>query len=745
MMWRIVLLFLFWLGPLPGLAQVSTIPVRGGEHDAYTRIVIQIPEDNTWRVTTEGSSATVQFSGPPIIFDLSQTFARIPRSRLRDVAPIDAGLLLTLACLCEVRASEDIPQFLVIDIIGHGADIARAPSTAPRPRARPVSLASDAEAHIEAARSAGREVARVMRSDQPELRATGPLTLAQLFPDTRNDASDRSTAQGNAPFPRAEMVATLAQTLARNVSVGVLEGGQDFRAPETPASGELPNRPFAAALAQIRMTDTPRNADSAADPDRVCPSPELLELPYPGDAGPQADHARLIREVHGEFDRIDPTAVIALARHYLAKGFGAEARMTLVLLDPTSEVSLPLREISFLLDLSRPENPQRLLALTECGMMGAFWAFLAQDEAIRPEQAQLDLVVQAISALPAHLRLHLGPGIIKRLVQHEFLDHARMIRDALDRVTETPTPELALAATQIALSNVPAENPRRIEAGLSPEGSDSTLIFLLEHHLAEAAPIEAEIIALAQSRLPVLRRSDDGRTLAELLIKALARNGAFAEAFALLDDRTKDLEDDRAAQLRTEVLAGLVQAAADAEFVTSVFAQRPWEDMDLPTPTRAALAQRLRGLGFSLQAALLEAAGNAPDGANERQTPPYNPETAWTRTPPGIAAPVELLLNQGNAGFVPEQAQISESDPVIARDRAAVAATRDTAPENGSGVPTAVATLDRPAPIPEQRQIEAPRAPLSTDAPLAQGRALLDETAALRERLSTLLSTTATE
>ena len=751
MWWRALLLLFFLSLPTPqGLfAQVTTIPVRGGEHDAYTRLVIQIPEDNTWRVTSDGSRAQIIVSGPPVIFDLSQTFARIPRTRLRDLQPVEGGLQLSLACVCEIRASEDIPQFLVIDIFGSAGGVGLAPLSTLRPRPRSIAQQPDTALPGTEARRAGRNLARSLRDVPPDPGPGLALTLAQLFPSRLPDMAPPTVQESEnpgGPTPRAAMIEVLTHSLARHVSSGVLESTSAFRGSDEPPDATVPLPGGATAMAHFQMTADRQDTETAQGRDDTCPDPGLIDFIAQHESADAPSMARLLQRLHTEFDIIDPATVVALAQQFLAMGFGAEARMVLSILETPTAASAVLRQISFLLDLSPPEHSDHLAGLATCGKMGVLWAFLAQPEADALTKAGLDLLVQAVGALPAHLRLHLGPVIVKRLVAHRLLDHASMIRDALDRLGQSPTPELTLARTSLDLTTAPADRTAQIEAGLSPENSDATLIFLMERRLTEDEPVEAKLITLAQTRLPALRHSPEGQEVARLLTLAEARNGNFATAFDLLTGREAGFDPPLRAALRTAVLSSLAKDAEDADFVTFVFAQTPWDDQSLPQTTRQALAERLRGLGFEQQAALLEAIdADSLTDADPAQRLDASPDldldsNSVLKPDPGTRMADRDDVLQRIFRDSPED------DASVTRARAAVESLsreddiqpRDApAGSGGSQAETVLSDLeDRPSmgqPEPETRL--SPGA-----APLAQGRAALDESAALRARLEAMLS-----
>ena len=569
------------------LAAQTTLPVRGGEHADFTRLVIQMPEENYWQLRQDGRRATLTVTGPPLQFDLRQTFARIPRTRLRAATSQGDALVLDLACDCTVRAAEDIPEFLVIDILGESATTVQT-----RPTARPPGLRADTAQ--ETARRAGQRLAQALRGrDLPPQQAS--LTLTPF--DALQHDPPASAEDGSESISRTALTSEIGQALAASISTRVLRATEPpAPLPESTDAGPDPAPEDARAHIGIG-SDALSLADRVTGAER-CALADALALPDDVTAP-----TVLPAELYGELDRPDHQAMLDHARHLIYLGFGAEARMVARLVAPPSAEAELLAQIGYLADLVPATDPAPVLALQGCTPMATLWAQLADaSETISSADAQA--LAEAVEALPPHLRIHLGAELVTRLRQHGARDVAQRVRAAMDRVAEHATPELELARAALDLDGA-GDDTAQIEAGLDPAASDATLLFLLERHDRQDRPLGPDLLALAQDRLPVLRGSEQGQVLTGLTLRALLRDGSFAQAREMLAREAPRLEDRQRTEARSDLLKGLALDAPDTEFVTLIFEKSPWDDRPQDASLRDMLADRLGRLGFADHATLM--------------------------------------------------------------------------------------------------------------------------------------------
>jgi len=99
----------------PTWAVAEPIPVRSGEHAAFSRIVTPI-SGTGWSVTQSGRQVTLSFDGFAKGFDLSTIFDLIPRDRIASATATLSELELNLSCDCAVSAVTERGLYVVIDV-----------------------------------------------------------------------------------------------------------------------------------------------------------------------------------------------------------------------------------------------------------------------------------------------------------------------------------------------------------------------------------------------------------------------------------------------------------------------------------------------------------------------------------------------------------------------------------------------------------------------------------------------------
>ena len=746
---------LFSLVASHALAQTTTVPVRSGEHADFTRLVIQIPEENSWRVSTSAMQARLLIEGPPLRFDISQSFARIPRTRLRSLDASENLLDLQLACACEIRAYEDIPQFLVIDILGASQPENRAMPETTRPPPRPAHLLRDPATGTPVSRRAGILLAQDKRALPAD--RSGPVSLT-LLGVLGGDHADRLPAQeagqpaSDMPTP-ATVTAELGQIIARTVAQGVLlPADQDTgtRNPGSDAAGQDRVLPLSDLDAHLSLPGIAGASDRTAAGGMTDPfCLKLAQLTrtdlYSDPAIPA--HPQTVSALYNELDMLDRAATIALAFDYISLGFGAEARLVASLLGPDDPLSAPIRAVAEIVD-DDDAAPAAIAGLGDCGPAGSIWAFLGAPAAAAADETRFESVFQGFDSLPRPLRLHLGPRLVHKFLAAGMTSEAHRVRAATERVSDVKGKEMQLANVALALAEAPPpEQVRRLEASLSPEISDDMLRFLLDRREAEHAPVEPDLVALAENRLIALRGTPQGQQLAELTIRAMARNGDFHAAFALAGSDITSLSAQARDKLRDDLLEMLSDQATDADFVILVFEERPWDQSALSLARAQQLAERLTSLGFDEQAALLQHHSGQRSGSEAAEQGPGTEAASGTENSPDFATarstaedPERTALPTGSAD-APQRPAGPVADPAAESD-GALAQQSDTATGNDA---TAVPPrTDAPAPAqtdPAAVQDDRAGQPEVTPTPgvLDQSRALLSESSDFRSRLQMLL------
>ncbi len=656
----VCLITLLCLAAIPASAQ-RTISVRAGEHADFTRLVLALPDNAAWQLDRGGRRPTLQLDDDTgVEFDLSRTFARIPRTRLQAVRPRGAGLELQLGCACPLRVREDLPGQLVIDIREP------APAAVParlRPPARPPELTG-----APVAARAGRTLAAALQGatppqpNQPSLAqqvAPAPKT-AQIPPDSRPSAA--------APADAGAVTDQAGVALAGAVAAGLLQAEAAFTAPSA-------TRPTVSADAarHLEATDAlaaargPTGADPSTAPPQSCTEAAQAAL---GDWQPDTRHGALGAAVAALGEQPDgpaPATIRALAQRYLELGFGAEARLVLAMLPSDNPGRAALLALTWLVDGMAPRDAQALHRHAGCSAADGLYAFLA-----RPDMAPADpdAIVAALASLPPRLRARLGPTAVTALIAHDDAEAAARAQAALARADPSPDPGAErVARAQLGRAQADLQDIARMGQALSADTPDTELLFLLDHHADTDAQVPPRLVPLAENRLYAHRRTETGRQFARALARLHTQRGDWAEAFGTIHSPDSALDPATRTALRAQALDRLTGEAADSVFVTTVFAQAPWATAGLPRTTRTRIAARLRALGFARQAKLLDGA----DTARVAATPePREPRPAPSPPdPPETAAPApDALLAQGRAAL-DAAGQLRTELQALLEDRAA--------------------------------------------------------------------------
>ncbi|MDD7970751.1 hypothetical protein [Roseinatronobacter alkalisoli] len=619
------------------VAQVTTIPVRAGEHAAFTRLVIQMPDENDWRLTQQGRKADLTISGPALAFDLSQTFARIPRTRLATLTQTDAGLELTLACDCRLHAAEDLPRNLVIDIARVNIPITRAtvdtrrpPTRAPHPQP---ALPHPAEGGGSYALAAGQSLASMLAGRAQPLPQGPSLLLRQVLgahTPVMEPAQD-DTVSDKPEFAMPGMTRELGRVLSEATGQGLLTP-----APYSPPAGisraHSPDAPVPSgttaqdlrAAGQFSVTDSVSAARGAIarrlqdDLFASCPPSDLIDPAAWADPATTALVPHIPGLLFTEIDSLDAEITRNLVKHHLYLGFGAEARVILSLLHPLRQEDRILEILGHLVDLA-PLPPDLLPTYLEnCDGMAPLWQALAILPDDLPENFAFPALVQAIQGLPPHLRLHLGPHLVRHLVVQGHVSHAHAIRDSLDRVAEGQSDPLRIAQAALDLPRVSVQVAERLEHDLLSDPSVESLTLLLTRQQDMNLPLSDDLVDEARAILLPLRGSAEGHRIARFLAKGLSRTGRFADALSLAHGDEAGFAPADAESLFAQLLHELSRDADDVTFVTLAFAYAPWQ-LPLPRDVAQDLAARLSSLGFTAQAELMATTPGttaAPDSAD---------------------------------------------------------------------------------------------------------------------------------
>lgn len=602
-----MLLFLLALLALPASAQIAR--VTSGEHDDFTRLVVEFPAAADWQLGRTETGYALMLAGPEQPrYDLTGVWDRIPRTRLRAVwADPQAGALnLTPACACHAFPFELRPGMVVIDIkegpapAGSSFELRLDGSTPPPLVATP--------------------------SPRPEMRRGSGLTartagydwLASTSPKTPEAAPVTETALPM-PLPTGKTsLGPLRDALLHELSRGAAEGMVDMTLPATGpvpdvASGELPwSRIVIGELPGVSAGNA-RDAAGDMQPDgAACIADTQLAIADWGNDQPGALQMADARSgLMGEFDVPDPEATLRAVRHHLFLGFGAEALQYLKLIEaPAAPEDLAIyAAIARILDgVEDPGSP--FSSMLGCDGAAALWAALQYTRLPSDAGVNVAAVLRSFAALPPHLRQHLGPGLAEDFLAWGDAEAARMVRDATARVPGVATRDLALMDAKAGLADDRPEDAavdaEAALAGGGPAGIEAVLA-LVEARFRKGEPVGADLAEAVSSFLSEARGTAAEPALNRALVLALALGGELQAAMSALA---------AAPEAEAELWQVVAARATDTDLLGFAVLGAGMPRPAVADDTALALATRLAALGFA-DAALAWLGPLSPDAAPE--------------------------------------------------------------------------------------------------------------------------------
>lgn len=711
---------------LASVAHAETARVASGEHDDFTRLVVQLPAAADWTVgrVPLGYGFAASMGAQPT-YDLSSVWDRIPRTRLQSlrVDPDNGALILALACDCHVFPFEYRPGMIVLDI-----------KNGPPPPG----------SSFEAAFAPVPETP----VDAPSADGQG-LPSATVTPGQYDWLADKRS--GNAtmpdlPFRPAPSLALatgslsldpLRDELLAQISRGASDGIVDMELPgkpvEYPATewGELPwttIRLGEAAGVEVR----PGGGDDVVASGVTCLPDTALDVAAWNEGIAETDllsHART--GLFGEFDRPDADAVLRAVRMHLYLGFGAEARGYADLLSGAEAEEIPFyRSMSLLVDGG--EDPQTPFAqMLPCDGAAALWAALAHDRLPLGPEVNTDAILRAFLGLPPHLRRSLGSALAEKLLARDDVDAARMIRDTINRTPEADPAAVALLDAKAGLHAGDAAGAlAHAEEAVASAGDDvESLITLVEAHFGARTPLPAEIAVTLQTLVREAAAGPEAMPLRRAYALALAMSGDTDAAFLAAEGQEAAMAD------LWQIVPTL---STDDAFLTHAVPAETAILPELRADTASEIATRLVALGFP-DAALRWLGPVAPSDvpnlrrlAAEAEVQRGNARAAadlleGLEEPEAVALRGRALVQLG--AYTPGREALVAAGAADEADRILAWEQDWTALGTEGAEPWASAA----------RLVERPALPADAG-PLGQGASLLDDSAAMREAVTALLA-----
>ena len=709
---------------LPAALRAEPARVISGEHGDFTRLVVELPTTDDWRLgrTATGYEFVTTGKTQPA-YDLTGVWDRIARARLQALwaDPQSGALTLTLACACHAFPYEFRPGMIVIDL-----------RDGPAPPGSAFELALDGSPVPLADRAA------VQADAQP---ASLGVTGYDWLSAESTTMPDRAAALPDLALPTGGIsLGPIRDELLEQISRGAAEGVVDMTLPGKPptvAGADQADLPWS----RIRIGELPGvNAGTASQPDdpvqpdgSAClPDADLAIGNWGTDEPGSVQLAKARAGLLGEFDAPDPEAVKQTIRAHLFLGFGAEAMQYAALLDPDPADA----EIRLYLDLGRIidglESPSSGFSrMLGCDGAAAMWAALLHARLPTGPEVNSAAIARSFAALPPHLRQHFGPELAQKLLDRGDAEPARMIRAATARTPWVPPEEIDLLEAKAGLRQGNLDAAEAHAAAAIAGGADEieAVLTLIEAGFRKGAPLTPDLADTARSFLNESRGTVQEAGVRRALVLALALSGQAHEAVEAVVDAPLAVSD------LWQVLN--LRATDDAFLELAVVAEGALPPQTTPE-VAMAVASRLVSLGFA-EAALVWLGVTDASATAERRLIAARAEQARGDSRKAVDL-LQGLDSEAVAALRAEaMAQLGRFDPAMS---AYQAAGNDAAAQRLMTWQKDWARLKEDGP----EAWKAAAGFVVSDLPaepgmLAQGSALLQDSQAARQAIADLLAT----
>ncbi len=546
-------------------ALVPTVQVTSGEHEGFTRVVLNFGGAVDWQFGRTEDGYEFRKMGAAVRYDLRAVFNLIGKSRLAAISADAAMLDIGFACACHAIPFEFRPGIIVIDL-----------------RDGPPPKGSSFEDPLPP------------RGDnaQPPVTGSGYNWADQVF---RQIQSPTSATLSLSPKPTSDpALQPLRDQLLRQLSRGASDGVVDLALPKT--LDPIAKKPVEGArislgeMPGVAVQGEPNDKPVLGQTGLACASEARLDVDSWGTDAPIAEQfSEAFANMLGEFDRPDPEAVEKAVHFLLFIGFGQEAGQMVTAFMPDAPEANMLRSLAKIVDGYADEDGF-FAGQVSCETPAALWALLAMKTVGTGDLVNDQAVVLAYSNLPVQLRRLLGPPLADKLLSIGKTGAAESVRNAVARAGKTA--EVSLIEAKLDMSQGdPAAAQKNLEAAIQGAGGSKTvaLIGLVDSLVAQGVPIKSTIADDLAAVARETKGTENAAGVTRALALALASSGQYAAAFEAATD---------AATVVPKIWDILARLGTDTDLLT--FAVRPVADVpqDLELATPATLANRLNDLGL---------------------------------------------------------------------------------------------------------------------------------------------------
>ncbi len=589
---------LFWLLAMPALA--APAKVTSGEHEGFTRLVVELAQPMPWQVGRSSDGYELRFEGDPSQFDLSKAFALIGRGRIASLSGDDATgiLMVTLGCACHVMAFEFRPGIIVMDLKDGPPPInspfettltPTVPTSLPKPDPVPAPDPKD----VSALSSSWMDAALGTQA-----MPSSPVMKEPAIPVRPIVVSADKGPAADLPKPRLLDVGLgpMHDDLMREIARGAADGVVNMQLGKQSETGVVGQKDTTAEqsrvglgalgkLPHIRVEGAMEPAADLAGEGAQCPTDAQLDFAAWGDDRPIWEQISEVRQdLTGEFDVPNPEAVSKAIKFHLFIGFGHEAIAIAASLGSEETDTALWLSLGHLLD-DMPDPEPAFAGFDQCESAAALWALLGRPVG-EPVQANFPAIQRSFSALPSGLRQTIGPRLMDRLVALDAADAVNVVSSAIKRAGAEGDRGIALIEAEVAArSGEFAEAKALLKPLLDDPGPNTpeAVVLLIEGQAALGLPVPEETVIAIEAFAMERKSGPEAARFERAYSLALALSGKFKAAFDVAPaaaDHQADLWrllaklGDDATILEQASLNPADGAPVEASAVASVFSER---------------------------------------------------------------------------------------------------------------------------------------------------------------------------
>lgn len=625
---------------LPLAGHSETVVLRSGEHADFSRLVLQLNGQPKWEIGRVSQGYELRIFSEGIDFDTGGVFERISGERITGFArPSQERLVIKTSKGYHLDAFELRAGQIVIDIKNGPAPSNSVFEAALNNRQKRPEM-SESRANTASQRQSNlgmfdQSVPSILgdpkensqhSSNYESALETFSLPMLINSPRISNDAPLPLELPAERTERVIQMESALIEQLSRAASQGLIVADiadpqaaiQEIIAPQAKSAraNTLPDDPPPGDLSHVRVK-TRVDLDSreaigkpmlSTSGKECLPATKFDISDWGPKVAPYLDLAEYRGALIGEFDTADSDKVGDLARYYIFLGFGAEAKSTLREFGVIARDADLLASMAEIMDQGQASSLGRLKGQLSCNTPSAMWSVLAAARIEKGDKINRVAVLQAFSALPLHLRRHLGPILSKRFLAIDDTDTVGSIRGAIQRAPGEHGAgfemldaklELSLGHDDVAI--------RKLESLVRDGGSlaSEALATLMKAKLAASEAIPKRMIEDAIASSFAIQNTPLGSELTALAVAATIQNGDAGEALDLIAHAAREdaVESETLMLLTNDAYLSLARNADDIEFMRRSLSPLAWDNIsDLDSKPRRAIATRMLDLGFADEA-----------------------------------------------------------------------------------------------------------------------------------------------